>query len=143
MNISPTIHSLRGRFLIVTTADPAAGSQITHPVPARRRWRIHSIYFTLITDATVIDRQARIRLNDGGIVLSTVTSSYTQAASLTYAYTFANFGSTQLNPTDTINIPLGPCCLPAGTTIQSQIANLQAADNLSAANLLVEEWIDP
>ncbi|MBA7609564.1 hypothetical protein ES703_16755 [subsurface metagenome] len=143
MDPSPTIQHLHGRLLSITGTDPAAGANISITVPIRRRWRILSVRFSLITDATEIDRAALLGISDGINTLFTVSPPAFQAASLTRRYNFSAFGT--IMPTLALEVysPLPSISLPAASIISSAVTDLQAADYLTAPQLLVEEWIDP
>ncbi len=139
----PSIESFHGDIRSITGADPAAGDEITITVPTRRRWRIHAIHITLITDATVADRQIIFWIDDGASVLYRYTLTTIQTASLTNLYSFAPSSTPEIATTTKIVVPIPMFVLPAGCRIQTLTTNIQAGDNYNAPQILVEEWIDP
>jgi hypothetical protein len=143
MIVSPTINNVHGRIFSFTTADPAAGAEISHVVPARRRWIIHALHFTLVTDVTVIDRFIRLRLSDEGGILFHRVAATAQGASKTVFYSFANVAHDEVIAADKRTYSLPPIPLMAGYTIVTSTTNLQAGDDYSIARLIIEEWIDP
>lgn len=143
MLVSPTINSLYGRIRSITGTDPAAGAEISEVVPDRRRWRILAVRFSLTTDATAADRIVHLHLDDGTSIFADVCVTTAHAASITKVYNFSNYGSTQLAPTTCLYIPLPPLPLMPGYRIKTITDNLQAGDDFTAPQLLVEEWIDP
>ncbi len=143
MLISPTINSVHGQILSITGADPDAGAEISEVVPARRRWRILAVRFTFVTDATVANRLVHLHIDDGTNTFVDICVTTAHEASATKTYNFSNFGSTQLNPTNCLYIPLPPLPLSPGFRIRTATDLKEDGDNFSAPQLLVEEWIDP
>ncbi len=143
MLVSPTIQHLHGRLLSITGTDPASGAEISLTVPARRRWKIISIRFVLVTDATVVDRTVRLKFDDGTIALFHIASDTVQTASQERKYEFKLQPVPQFLVATDFHLPLPHLSLAAGFRIITITLNLQAGDNLSAPQLLVEEWIDP
>ncbi len=143
MDITPTILTLHGRIISFTGTDPAVGEEISQTVPDRRRWRILAVRFTLVTDDTVADRLVHLVLDDGTNIFADICVTTAHAASITKAYNFSNFGSTQLNPVTCLYIPLPPLPLSPGFRIRTATDLKEDGDNFSAPQLLVEEWIDP
>lgn len=143
MLVSPTINSFHGRIRSITGTDPAANAEITETVPDRRRWRFLSFRASLLTDANVASRRVFLVFNDGSTDLIYFPASANQAASLFLTH---NFSPTTYSPGLVIAdyISCAPSLiLPAGFVIKTVTANIQAADNWGAPQLLVEEWIDP
>jgi hypothetical protein len=138
--------SVEGPGLIrsVAGADPAAGAEILVTVPARARWRLIAMRFTFTTDATTTTRYVAIVLDDGAVPYYTMSCSVGQTASChNLLYCIAGHG---------LNGVIGPmlaitlqrrCLLGAGYRISTLTQGLTAGDDLSAPQLLVEEWIEP
>ena len=143
MLISPTINHVHGRIRSITGTDPAADTEIIETVPARRRWKILSIRFLLTTDANVADRINNLTIDDGTIALLYLVPPSVHPASTSFRYNYANFDSPQAPLNDQYLIQLPPLILSPGYRIQTSTINMQAADNYTAPQLLVEEWIDP
>lgn len=143
MLISPTINNIHGRIRSITGTDPAANTEISETVPARRRWIIRTLRFQLVTDANPANRYITILIDDGANFLLTFNISQVQSASKTYTYSFANInvGETFVNPE--LFHPFPHLILSAGCRLRTFTSGLQVGDNYSAPQLLVEEWIDP
>lgn len=143
MDVSPTIQHLHGRIFTYTGADPDAGAEVSITVPPRHRWRIHSIRFSLVTNATVEDRTITALFDDGIDTFLAIASPTVQPASTTKHYYFSCTGAPEINIL-LLSLNPFPCIsLPAGYRIRSGTTNLQAGDNYTAPILLIEEWIDP
>lgn len=87
---------------------------ITFP-RARRRYRIHSITFGYVADATVANRGVQVQLKTGSIVLLECVFAVVIAASQSYLISFAEFGS--LTSGNFTSIRVANCCLPFGGLI--------------------------
>lgn len=143
MDDSPTIQHLHGRIRSITVTDPAADNEILETVPARRRWRLISIRFKLITDANVANRIVTLTIDDGTNNLLTIPSDTAQTASLTRYYHYHLQPVPQFLIDAIFSLPLPDLFLAAGFRIQTLTTGLQAGDDFSVIQLLVEEWIDP
>jgi len=132
----------RGIPRIITGTDPAAGNEISEAVPTNARWKIKSMIFTLVTDATVSNRRVRVKIDDGsGNDPYAMDCGSNQAASNSYAYAVDTVPL--LGGSGFINVPI-PDDLPlsAGMLIETDTTNLQAGDNYGAPVFIVEEWIE-
>ncbi len=143
MNVSPTIQNPHGRIRSITGADPAAGAEISETVPDRRRWLLRGIYFTFTTSATVADRLVHLIIDDGTNIIAKICVVTAHAADTAKDYSFANYGSTQLNPVNCFYLPLPLFPLTEGYRIRTSTDLIEGDDDYSAPRLLVEEWIDP
>lgn len=129
-----------------TSADPAAGSEISQAVPTNARWLPKFFSAQLVTAVAAADRSVRIlgQLAAGGTVWTTLVGP-AQAASLSKSYyglpdyglletAFDAFGEIRL---------AGPWIeFKAGDVLVTNTNNLQAADNWSAATTYVIEHLD-
>lgn len=137
-------NSGRGFIRSILGTDPAAGADISETVPTGAAWRLRAFYFTLVCDATVVTRVPYLVLDDGSAIYARQQPVASITAGLTAIVTFSENGATGGNgtfatpgfiPTDLL--------LPAGHRIRSATLNLQAGDNISAPQYLVEEFIAP
>ncbi len=143
MIVSPTINSVHGRILTVTGDDPAADTEISIIVPARRRWIVRSINFLLATDTNVANRYIKMIIDNGTVLLFQFSISHVHVASRSYRYSFANINVSETFVDPTLFHPLPVLPLFPGCRILTLTTDLQVGDNFSAPVLLVEEWIDP
>lgn len=127
----------------ITGTDPAAGAEISETVPTGARWKIVSIEFTLVTDATVANREPILTLDDGATEWFRSGPSAVIAATGTVRNVAAAFGAPPAAVTNFRSILLPPdLVLSAGFRIRTSTTNLQAGDNYGAPVLLVTEWLE-
>lgn len=142
---SPVRSSLAGPGAIrsVQVAAPAAGAELAVTVPDNARWRLHTLTASLVASATVATRSPRFVFGDGTNELASVESLSTIAAGETGVWSLGAFGFAGGTSAKrfTVPIPAG-IVLPAGATIASVTTAIDAGDQWSAAQLLVEEWIE-
>jgi hypothetical protein len=138
--------SVEGPGLIraVPGADPAAGAEVSLVVPTRARWCLHSIRFVLVTDATAVNRESDLIIDDGATTLLIIEPPALQGASGTRGYNYgADFPSLNaLTQEFLIPLPVG-LILREGYRIRTVTGNLQAGDDYGIPYASVEEWIDP
>jgi len=133
-----------GHIRSITGTDPAAGSNISETVPTGALWRPISVKFTIVCDATVISRGIILVFTDGTNELFRTFTNSTVPAGTTLTASFADIGTVATGLSNAnMGVFSSATLLPAGFTIATSINNLQAGDNLSAPQLLVEEWINP
>lgn len=129
----------------ITVAAPAAGAEIFAQVPAGEAWRVLSFFARLTTSATVATRYADLRLLRGA--LSTDPNFFRdgivsgQAASLFWDYTWALGCSVVVNNTGNGRSlrPFPDLVLTQGMSISTFTLNIQAGDQWSLIQLLVEK----
>ena len=128
----------------ITGTNPIAGADIVETVPANSHWRLLSMSFQLVTNSTPDARTVSIILDDGTNEYSHVTAFDQTLASSTHRYTVseAGFGGTTVGASNHLIAHTSSIAQPAGHRISTSIFNLKAGDNLSAPQLLVEEWVD-
>lgn len=142
----PTLYSTEslsglGVARSITGSVPAAGAEISEAVPTNARWRLVALRYSLTTAVAVANRTSRLQIDDGANIIFTVDPSFLQTASLTDAYDWGP-NMPQLATNSTIhqsfppNVILGP-----GFRIRTNTLNIQAADQYTAPQYLVEELI--
>lgn len=143
--VSPT----EGQGLVsnVVVASPAAGADWSVTVPTNARWRLRSWFATLLTSATVVNRQLATLISAAG-----ADSWYASAAINAVASTNNLVSAGGIAPYTAIQPNVIPIALPPdlllsgnvtfGQTIGSASINLQVGDQWSNIRLLVEEWLD-
>jgi hypothetical protein len=127
----------------ITGTTPAAGGTNSDTVPTSAKWRLHSYKTAFTSSAAVANREVALVITDGVNPLVTITASFTQAASLAFGYQWS-LGTQSLAPTVGTQriLPLSDMYLSAGFQIQTDCRNEQAADQFTAAQFEVEEWIE-
>jgi len=122
----------------VLSFDPAAGANVLYTVPAGEQWELVAAHVSLVTDATAANRRMRLTIDDGTNIYAQVSAALTQAASLTYAYSFllevADYSAVRDNHA-VVQLPSG-LLIPSGHRVQTAVVNLQAGDNIGAMRLM-------
>ena len=130
-----------GNIRSITGTLPAAGAEISEVVPAKTQWRLIAFRYTLTTAVAVANRETTLTEDDGANVFAQMPSTFTQAASLVHSYTYGLGLQTQAGAQALIHtIPLVAAILPPGFRIRTLTTNIQAADQYTAPQYLVEEW---
>lgn len=138
-----TLHSLEGPGNIrsITGTVPAAGAEINEVVPVRTQWRLIAFRYTLTTAVAAANRESNLVIDDGVNPYVSDTPSFAQVASLAFIYSWMlgvqKQAATQSN---LITLPSPTVTLPPGHRIRTSTTNIQAADQYTAPQYLVEEW---
>lgn len=132
-----------GNVRLVTGTDPAAGAEISEAVPTGARWRILSLFATLVSSADAANRIVALLIDDGATTYYRSESGETQVANQTRHYVWANAQArhSAFNLQMALTAP-GRMVLRAGHRIFTSTQSLQAADNWGPPQLLIEEWIE-
>jgi len=131
-----------GALVMVTTANPPVGTNLSQLVDTFAVWKLHAVSFYFATSAAVGNRQVVLKINNGFEVGMFFYSDIVQGPSQTKRYTFAAIGS---NPTAfadnqaCISIP-ADLMLRGNSNIGTSICNLKGGDNIGAAEILVEKF---
>lgn len=130
--------SPKAKPVVVTGTGPAAGAEISETVPDGEVWELQSVQLSLVTDATAVNRNVELTLDDGSTVFFRVEAGINQSSSATTKYSFADFGFASGSAVhDTVAISLPTFVLPAGSRIKTVTASLQAGDDWGAPVLYV------
>lgn len=132
----------RGRIGNRTAADPAAGDEISIAVTDGQIWHVLGLSFTLVAAAAAASRRVHVVFSDGqGTTIDTFATT-DQIISETKKYSVAHFGATPDETDDNdilINMP-SDIWLRTGGSIDTVTTNLNAGDNFSAPDLIIEEF---
>jgi hypothetical protein len=132
-----------GRLRLITGTDPAANVEISETVPAGVRWRLYSVVYNFITDATVANRDVNLILDDGTNEIWKAGGASTQVASINRTYYAAAAGYSPALLTNGVTVPLPEALyLASGYRIRTSTNARQAGDNFGAPVYLVEEWLE-
>ena len=136
----------KGALKIVAGSDPAAGVEISETVTAAKYWKLLAVKFTLVTDATVANREVDLILDDGANEFCRIAPTVVQTASLTLHYSWA-IGLQQnsfLPLTASPKIaPLPDIVLGPGFRVRTTTQGIVAGDNFSAPVLYVVQFDGP
>lgn len=131
-----------GRLTTIISANPAAGLSAEMIVPTGEIWKVLSAEIVLVTSATVASRRVFIDFIQPSGSLIECFSSIDQLLSTTRAYSMAHYGGVPDETHDIevlINIP-SPVIVGAGGTVAIGAYSMQAADNFTSANLVIEKF---
>jgi len=130
-----------GTIRSITGTTPAAGAEISETVPANRRWTLLTLRAALTTSAAVANRLPALTLSDGSNIIFAGSAFFTQTASNSVAYSPAPYAvtTTALAGGVALNLIL-PVGLKAGFKIITNTTGLQAGDQWSAPQYVVQEW---
>jgi hypothetical protein len=131
-----------GRIRSITGTTPGAGSEINEVVPPNVRWSLIAFFFKLVTGAAVANRFPRVTLDDGANVYFNSGQPTAQVASTTDTYS-ATPGLPNGNDAGGVGIIAlpQPLYLAAGHHVRTVTQNIQAADQYTAPQYLVQEWV--
>lgn len=133
----------RGAMLSNTVTTPAAGADWSFATSGQARTLIRGGTAQLVTAAAVATRQVALIVDDGATTLYTIEAASTQLAGITQVYSFI--------PGDTLTTLIAtqqPVFLPPelvlgpGWRIRVSTTALQAADQWSAIQLFLEQWLE-
>jgi len=132
----------RGTLRSIGGTTPAAGAEISETVPTAAIWRLISFRYTLVTSAAVANRLPQLLISDGANTLAQVGAAVSIAAGVTTVFSYAQGvqAVASQNGQTWCFLPFSEY-LSAGFKIQTLTAAIQAADQYSAVQYLVEEWI--
>lgn len=131
-----------GELRSISSADPAAGAELSLVVDTNFTWRVLGVSFTLVTDATGGDRFPHlIFANTAGLELH-FFPNLSQDPSLTKLYTFSAIGALLSGQNNNVFIISIPQNLPLdhAFTIKTETAGFQAGDNYSKMEVWVEQF---
>lgn len=131
-----------GQIKTVSSANPAAGSEISLSVPTGAIWRIIGCSFTLVTDANAANRRVHLRFDSAGGTRLEFFGDQDQTATLTRHYSAAPIaGAIDTLDNTEIMLPIPPgLLLDAGSSISTVTTAIQATDNFGAMDVWVEEF---
>lgn len=133
-----------GALRSITGAVPAAGAEVSETIPTGARWKLVAFRSTFTTAVAVANRVPQLALDDGATVFATIAMNGSQAASIVQRYNWLmNFGASQQGSGFDMMLHLpNDGFLSAGFRIRTSTVNIQAADQWSATQYLVREWIE-
>lgn len=128
----------------VVVAAPVAGVDWTYTIPSRTRTQLVSLMFSIVTDATVVDRTIRVQFYDGTQTFLIATVTQVIAASLTRHFNLFIGGPPSLAVAagETYTAPLpDELFLNPGDRIRTAVRAMVAGDQLTSAMLRFKKWI--
>jgi len=132
----------QGAVISITGTVPGAGAEISETVPTNAMWQLLAFRYSLVTAVAAATRQSDLLMDDGTNTFLENAPASTQAASLTQIY---NWQAGIQNAAVANGIIAGPFAQPiyliAGFRIRTHTFNIQAADQYTAPQYLVKEWL--
>lgn len=131
-----------GQPRIVTGTTPAAGTQAVLAVTAGRVWRVLSLRVSLTTSIAVATRRMHIQVIENEDLPLDVYCLATQTASLSRNYTCSAIGYSSAVSGDSENLVglPGDLLITEGMSLTTAVSSIQGTDQVSAIQVLVEEW---
>jgi len=133
-----------GALRSITGATPGAGAEISETVPTGARWTLVALAFTFTASAAVANRFMKLTLDDGATAFFHLDPLVAITANQVVPHQFAA-GHTPYTSTLTGEImnplPLG-LFLGSGYRIRTSTTSIQGADQFSAVQYLVREWLE-
>lgn len=141
---STDIRPAGGNIKKFTGTNPTANAELSDSVTSGQAWRLMSVRFTLVTDATVVNRRVHFTVSTGGVVVLDAFSEVEQTASQTINYTCAPFGALPDSADDNdILIPIPPdLIVTGGIVLGTSTTGRVAGDDFSAPSFFVEQWFE-
>ena len=140
--IYEAIRSGQGAIRSITGSTPAAGAEITEVVPTPATWRIMLITYQLTTSAAVASRDSQLIFDDGSHILMQMSTGQFQTATNTLRYSWSPYGGAVGNVNPLIFFPIPPgIFLNSTMRWRTNTNNIQAGDQYTAPQYLVEEWL--
>lgn len=133
-----------GELKVLTSTDPAAGTEPSIIIGTYETWRLQSVNFTLVTDANVANRRVHLVLRASGGDEMNFFSSYDHPASTTRKYTCAPVGAGLDDQDDNdVIIPI-PANLwfSSSSYIKTETTNKQVGDNWGVMQANVEAYFE-
>lgn len=133
-----------GAIRAIAGATPGAGAEISETVPTGARWELLAFSALLTTAVAAANRIVQLTIDDGATVFARLSNQQTQVASLAWNYSWCA-GSPLLNSGGLLvvhgTLPVN-LRLAAAARIRTVTAAIQGADQWSAVEYLVREWIE-
>lgn len=133
-----------GEIDLVTTANPAAGADVTETVPAAEMWRIDAITVLFTCGAAAANRQVFAQLETaGGAIIWRAVSTAVAVANDTAQITFGMVVATVqigVSPNLQTNVGLPDTFALPTNVVRVSAVNRQAADDFGAAIITRQRW---
>jgi hypothetical protein len=133
-----------GMLRSIAGTTPAAGADISETVPTGARWEPISFTAQLVTGVAVGNRIVELNFDDGTTIYMRTSAQFNQVASRTDQYAFFQGSQAQAETNvSRVQVPIPVNArLAAGHRIRTNTTGLLAADQWSAVQYLVREWIE-
>ena len=135
----------QGLIRSISGTSPAAGAEISETVPTLARWLLLTFRFVLVTSVTVANRYPQLLIDDGVNPVMQIDGQRVIPASSTFGLNFGAgvpFRQSPGNVNDTLALPV-PIKLLPGWRIRTSTNLIQAGDQYSTPQYVVEEWVTP
>lgn len=133
-----------GALRSITGATPAAGGEISETVPTGARWELLALTATLTPSGTVANRDPTLVFDDGANVYAKSDMHINEPTGSVWINTwFQGANSAGTLQASAAQAPIGiGLRLAAGHRIRTSTIAIQVADQWSAIQYLVREWIE-
>ncbi len=137
------VAALRGWEEVVYGTQPAAGANFAATNDSRFESRLLSVTFQLVTDANVANRFVSVDYEDGNGKLFCrcgIQGAVTAGTTARFAFSSQRTIS-EANVNNDVFAALQPAIVKGGQSVQINVANKQAGDQLSNIVLLFERYL--
>lgn len=135
----------QGRLRLIDAAPGAVNLEMVLVMDPRTRWRLMAVFITYVADAGGGARRVELIVTVGGAVVMQSFPSNTISGGLSRRISFAVWGSIENDVTSSVfkgEIPSG-FLMNNEAVLGTNVAGMEAGDQITVANVLVEEWIEP
>ena len=127
----------------LTGTNPAANTEISETVPTNARWKLRGLVATLVCGAAVANRKPTLVIDDGASQLLRYSGLTNVTASQTVQFSAFQLGVGTQNAGVWDYFITGEAAeISAGWRLRTITTAIQAADDWSAPQIFVEEWIE-
>lgn len=132
-----------GNLRSITGTTPAAGAEISETAPTGARWKLLAIRSQLVCSATVATRTPSLSLDDGANEFFRTQDLDGVTASSSFGFSWgAGLAGPVLSNNNTLQQSLPTeVLLSGGFRFRTKTPGIQAADQWSAPQYLVREWM--
>ena len=133
-----------GALRSIAGTTPGAGAEISETVPTGARWKLLAFAAQLVTSAAAANRVPALFVDDGATVLYRAPVNVNEVASSTWQNSWIPVGSFNQTASGNVVREVLPVelFLGAGYRLRTVTTAIQAADQWSAVQYLVREWIE-
>lgn len=131
-----------GNSRSITGTTPAAGAEISETVATGLLWRPQMFGFKFTTSGVAGNRQVAVSIDDGVNIFGYIISNVNCGPGAAFFFLMGSGFPVGVLYANTINLPLpADLRLQSGCRIRTSTGSLNAGDQYSNVQYLVEEWI--
>jgi len=139
------IPEFQGKIVTSVSSAPAAGVETSLTMPARVRWRVKTVSFSLTTSGGAGNRVPHLRIRQDGITVWRSNPANLQTSTQTVEYRFGSglgVDRAVVTEYDQQSFPVD-MLLNKEAIIDTAASALLGGDQFTGITVLVEEWQEP